>query len=83
MGEPQISFEDARDLFAPGYTDWMCYDDVEEITPDHHKAIHYCTDCDVYIPLSVSDPQAYGPLMCPECGTVTDTTTLQSLAEND
>ena len=44
-------------------------------------AFHSCSECDVEIPVHASDPQAYGPVLCPECGEVTDYTPLREISE--
>jgi hypothetical protein len=57
--------DSVRELFR-AYAEYIgC--DVEELDTDPLD-VWDCDDCDVTIPVSASDPQAYGPVLCPECG---------------
>ena len=35
---------------------------------DHPLDLWHCADCETTVPVSVSDPHAYGPVFCPQCG---------------
>jgi len=41
--------------------------------------VWYCDDCDVKVPVVASDPQAYGPVLCPDCGQILDVKNLRQI----
>ena len=45
--------------------------DVEQLST-YGLHLWLCDNCDIEIPVSASDPQAYGPVICPECGEICD-----------
>ena len=65
-----MRLEDVRDYFG-AYADYVGYDGTEELRT-YGLAVHVCDDCNVEVPVSASDPQAYGPVLCPECGNICD-----------
>ena len=43
--------------------------DVEQLNT-YGLHLWLCDNCDIEIPVCASDPQAYGPVICPECGEI-------------
>jgi len=71
MTEPPIPFEDALAQFK-AYAEYIGVESVDELDTDRGGlTIHVCKNCETTIPVSASDPQAYGPVLCSDCGAVT------------
>ncbi|UXF50960.1 MAG: hypothetical protein HQRvContig03_39 [Haloquadratum phage sp.] len=51
------------------YAQYLGLESAEELS-DSSLAIWVCDDCEVRVPVSVSDPYAYGPVFCPSCGQI-------------
>jgi hypothetical protein len=73
------SYDDALAQFE-AYAEYIGRDSVDDLHPDGLE-IAFCAGCDLSIPISVSDPQGYGPVLCPECGEVTEFYPLRKLME--
>jgi len=54
-----------RELFA-AYAEYVGRD-IEQLD-ERWLDIWDCDDCGVSVPIHAGDPQAYGPVLCPECG---------------
>lgn len=55
-----------RPLFE-AYREYVGVESVESLNASTLN-VWACGDCDVRVPVVASDPQAYGPVLCPECG---------------
>ena len=73
------SYDDALAQFE-AYAEYIGCDTVDELSLSGLE-IAFCPDCNLSIPISASDPQGYGPVMCPECGEITEFHPLRKLKD--
>jgi predicted RNA-binding Zn-ribbon protein involved in translation (DUF1610 family) len=78
----QYSLDEALSKFD-AYAEYVGADSINEWKSRslNSFAFHTCSDCDIEIPVHASDPQAYGPVLCPECGEMTDYTPMREITE--
>jgi hypothetical protein len=48
---------------------------LPENTDGPFNVVVECFDCAIAVPIGASDPQAFGPVYCPECGAAMERTT--------
>jgi len=82
FGPEQYTLDEALSKFQ-AYADYVGAGSLDEWKTRslNSFAFHRCSDCAVEIPVHASDPQAYGPVLCPECGEMTDYTPLREITE--
>lgn len=82
FGPEQYTLDEALSKFD-AYAEFVGADSINEWKTRslNSFAFHTCSDCDIEIPVHASDPQAYGPVLCPECGEITDVTTFREITE--